>query len=51
MDGLVAGAERALTAYRVEAPDVVRVPGAFELPVVAGRSPARATTPSSRSAW
>ncbi len=35
MDGLVAGAERALAAYRVEAPVVVRVPGAFELPVVA----------------
>ena len=36
MDGLLAGAERALKAYRVEAPVVVRVPGAFELPVVAG---------------
>jgi 6,7-dimethyl-8-ribityllumazine synthase len=36
MDGLLGGAERALKAYRVEAPVVVRVPGAFELPVVAG---------------
>jgi 6,7-dimethyl-8-ribityllumazine synthase len=35
MDGLVAGAERALAAYSVEAPVVVRVPGTFELPVVA----------------
>ena len=36
MDGLLGGAERALKAYRVEAPVVVRVPGAFELPVMAG---------------
>jgi 6,7-dimethyl-8-ribityllumazine synthase len=36
MDGLLAGAERALKAYQVEAPVVVRVPGAFELPVMAG---------------
>jgi 6,7-dimethyl-8-ribityllumazine synthase len=36
MDGLLAGALRALAASRVEAPVVVRVPGAFELPVVAG---------------
>jgi 6,7-dimethyl-8-ribityllumazine synthase len=36
MDGLVAGAERALAAHQVEAPVVVRVPGTFELPVVAG---------------
>ncbi|MCD4526105.1 6,7-dimethyl-8-ribityllumazine synthase [Nocardioides sp. cx-173] len=36
MDGLIAGAERALTAHQVEAPVVVRVPGTFELPVVAG---------------
>ena len=36
MDGLLYGAERALKAYRVEAPVVVRVPGAFELPVMAG---------------
>ncbi len=35
MDGLVAGAERALTEHQVEAPVVVRVPGTFELPVVA----------------
>jgi 6,7-dimethyl-8-ribityllumazine synthase len=34
MDGLVAGAERACRDHRVE-PTVVRVPGAFELPVVA----------------
>ena len=36
MDGLIDGAQRALKAYRVEAPVVVRVPGAFELPVMAG---------------
>ncbi len=35
MDGLVAGAGRALDAYRVGARQVVRVPGSFELPVVA----------------
>ena len=35
MDGLLAGARRALTAHNVEAPTVVRVPGSFELPVVA----------------
>ncbi len=35
MDGLLAGARRALEACRVEAPTVVRVPGSFELPVVA----------------
>ena len=35
MDGLVAGAKRALAAYQVEAPTLVRVPGSFELPVVA----------------
>ncbi|MFS3129191.1 6,7-dimethyl-8-ribityllumazine synthase [Nocardioides sp. Bht2] len=35
MDGLLAGAERCLKAYKVEAPVIVRVPGAFELPVVA----------------
>jgi 6,7-dimethyl-8-ribityllumazine synthase len=34
MDGLLDGAQRALTAYSVEAPVVVRVPGTFELPVV-----------------
>jgi 6,7-dimethyl-8-ribityllumazine synthase len=35
MDGLIAGAQRALDAYQVEAPELVRVPGSFELPVVA----------------
>jgi 6,7-dimethyl-8-ribityllumazine synthase len=35
MDGLIAGAQRALRDHRVEAPTVVRVPGSFELPVVA----------------
>ncbi|MGZ4448346.1 MAG: 6,7-dimethyl-8-ribityllumazine synthase [Nocardioides sp.] len=35
MDGLLAGAQRACRDNRVEAPTVVRVPGTFELPVVA----------------
>jgi len=35
MDGLLAGADQALRAYKVENPKIVRVPGAFELPVVA----------------
>lgn len=35
MDGLIDGANRALEDYQVEAPTVVRVPGSFELPVVA----------------
>lgn len=35
MDGLVAGAERALAAYGIAGPEVLRVPGTFELPVVA----------------
>ena len=35
MDGLLAGARRALDAYHVQAPRIVRVPGSFELPVVA----------------
>jgi 6,7-dimethyl-8-ribityllumazine synthase len=35
MDGLVDGARRALKDYRVEEPKMVRVPGTFELPVVA----------------
>jgi 6,7-dimethyl-8-ribityllumazine synthase len=35
MDGLLAGADRALADYRVQSPAVVRVPGSFELPVVA----------------
>jgi 6,7-dimethyl-8-ribityllumazine synthase len=33
--GLLAGAERGLTDIRVEDPAVVRVPGAFELPIAA----------------
>jgi 6,7-dimethyl-8-ribityllumazine synthase len=36
MAGLLDGAQRALDDHRVEAPVVVRVPGTFELPVVAG---------------
>ncbi len=36
MDGLVAGAERALTAYGISEPEIIRVPGTFELPVVVG---------------
>ena len=36
MDGLIAGAQEALRDHQVEAPVVVRVPGTFELPVVAG---------------
>jgi 6,7-dimethyl-8-ribityllumazine synthase len=35
MDGLVAGAQDALQRYQVGSSDVVRVPGSFELPVVA----------------
>ena len=35
MDGLLAGARRALEDHKVEAPTVVRVPGSFELAVVA----------------
>ena len=35
MDGLLAGARRALDDYKVEAPSIIRVPGSFELPVVA----------------
>ena len=35
MDGLLAGAERALAAHRVADARVVRVPGTFELPVAA----------------
>ena len=35
MDGLVAGAQRALAAYGLEGAEVLRVPGTFELPVVA----------------
>jgi 6,7-dimethyl-8-ribityllumazine synthase len=36
MDGLLAGAVRALDEYAVRDRTIVRVPGAFELPVVAG---------------
>jgi 6,7-dimethyl-8-ribityllumazine synthase len=36
MDGLIAGARRALAAYSVSRVTEVRVPGTFELPVVAG---------------
>jgi 6,7-dimethyl-8-ribityllumazine synthase len=35
MDGLLAGAERALADFEVHDAEVVRVPGTFELPVVA----------------
>ena len=35
MDGLLAGAARACADYQVVDPTVIRVPGAFELPVVA----------------
>jgi 6,7-dimethyl-8-ribityllumazine synthase len=35
MDGLLAGAQRALSAYGVGDARIVRVPGTFELPVVA----------------
>ena len=35
MDGLLAGASRACGDYQVQDPTVVRVPGTFELPVVA----------------
>ena len=51
MDGLLDGADRALRAYKVEAPVVFRVPGAFELPVAASAWPPRATTPWSPWAW
>ncbi len=37
MDGLLAGADRALQEAGVAAPLVVRVPGTFELPVAAAR--------------
>jgi 6,7-dimethyl-8-ribityllumazine synthase len=35
MDGLLAGAHEALASYQVGSSEVVRAPGAFELPVVA----------------
>ena len=41
MDGLLEGALRALKDYHVEEPVVVRVPGAFELPVVVAELAAR----------
>jgi 6,7-dimethyl-8-ribityllumazine synthase len=37
MDGLVAGGLRALAECGIEEPTLVRVPGSFELPVVAAR--------------
>jgi 6,7-dimethyl-8-ribityllumazine synthase len=37
MDGLVGGAMRALTECGIAEPALVRVPGSFELPVVAAR--------------
>jgi 6,7-dimethyl-8-ribityllumazine synthase len=37
MDGLLTGALRALRECGIEEPTVVRVPGSFELPVVAAR--------------
>ncbi len=41
MDGLVAGAQRALGDFSVTDAEVVRVPGTFELPVVASALGAR----------
>lgn len=41
MDGLIEGAQRACRDHQVEAPVLVRVPGAFELPVVAQALAAR----------
>jgi 6,7-dimethyl-8-ribityllumazine synthase len=41
MDGLLDGALRAAKDYHVEGPLVVRVPGAFELPVVVAELAAR----------
>ena len=35
MDGLIGGAQRALAEYGVQTSQLVRVPGTFELPVVA----------------
>lgn len=35
MGGLLAGAQEALDRYRVGSPEIVRVPGSFELPLVA----------------
>ncbi len=41
MDGLLSGAERALKDYQAKAGELVRVPGSFELPVVAAALAAR----------
>ncbi len=41
MDGLVAGAQRALAEAGVSRVDLVRVPGSFELPVAAARAAER----------
>ena len=41
MDGLVDGAQRALSALGIDEPTLVRVPGSFELPVVAQALAAR----------
>ena len=41
MDALVAGALRALTEAGVAQPDLVRVPGSFELPVACARLASR----------
>src|SRR6476619_6438199 len=55
MDGLIDGATRALKAHQVEAPVVVRVPGSFELPVVASAlgtsGPCRPRLPTAASGW
>jgi 6,7-dimethyl-8-ribityllumazine synthase len=37
MDGLIAGAQRAAVDAGIATPDLVRVPGTFELPVAASR--------------
>ncbi|WP_026926712.1 6,7-dimethyl-8-ribityllumazine synthase [Granulicoccus phenolivorans] len=37
MDGLIGGARRGLADAGITDPDLIRVPGAFELPVVCGR--------------
>lgn len=37
MDGLIAGAGKALQAHRVSNAQLIRVPGTFELPVVASK--------------
>lgn len=50
MDGLVDGALRALRELGIDEPTLLRVPGSFELPVVAKVLAGAATTPSSRSA-